>query len=467
MTLDIPKQLVISLAALVMALQASVAGLPNNSKMAAVGNTATVTQPMGQVLGASTSPSQWSIGYYLAFEPAFPVSAIQWNGLTHIIHVAALVNADGTLDLEGDDISTTAAALVAAAHAHNVKALLCLMAVGDDSANFNLAIANHLSAFVTNIVAAVNTYGYDGVDLDWEPSSPGFGDNPASAANMLALAPALRTAIGSKVLTAAVNDLDWTYWSTSHTSFDRISIMSYNMCGPWNPYLWYTAPLFGYVGGSLNYFKTQWLDAGFPAAKLALGVPFSAWKWTGGVLSSDHAQGISGPLQAWQAGNAPTGTIVGYSTVASLTTSENYNWDPVAVVPYLSSPGTPSTSWYVTYENPQSIQAKIQYIIAQNLGGWIIWNLHWDYVPGDPHPHPLLDAIAQAMGSVIPPPDITLAGNSVVISWPSAGNYILQQNTDLASGTWAASGYAITTTNGLNSISIRPPIGSLFFRLKQ
>jgi hypothetical protein len=47
----------------------------------------------------------------------------------------------------------------------------------------------------------------------------------------------------------------------------------------------------------------------------------------------------------------------------------------------------------LTYDNPQSIAAKVQYIVAQELGGWIIWNLASDYMAGDPHPHPLLDAV--------------------------------------------------------------------------
>jgi hypothetical protein len=32
---------------------------------------------------------------------------------------------------------------------------------------------------------------------------------------------------------------------------------------------------------------------------------------------------------------------------------------------------------------------------------------------------------------------------------------------------WTATGYAITTSNGTNSITITPPTGRLFFRLKK
>jgi hypothetical protein len=63
---------------------------------------------------------------------------------------------------------------------------------------------------------------------------------------------------------------------------------------------------------------------------------------------------------------------------------------------------------------------------------------------------------------------ITHSGNSVVVSWPDTGSYTLQQNGNLAdTGGWMTSGYSITTASGTNSITITPPTGNLFFRLKQ
>jgi hypothetical protein len=63
---------------------------------------------------------------------------------------------------------------------------------------------------------------------------------------------------------------------------------------------------------------------------------------------------------------------------------------------------------------------------------------------------------------------ITHSGNSVIVSWPNTGNYTLQQTSELAaSGGWATTGYPITTANGTNSITVSPPTGNLFFRLKQ
>ena len=67
-------------------------------------------------------------------------------------------------------------------------------------------------------------------------------------------------------------------------------------------------------------------------------------------------------------------------------------------------------------------------------------------------------------------PNLVIVPNgasSVKILWPNTGSYTLQQNGNLATASWATSGYSITTANGTNSITITPPTGNLFFRLKQ
>jgi hypothetical protein len=75
-----------------------------------------------------------------------------------------------------------------------------------------------------------------------------------------------------------------------------------------------------------------------------------------------------------------------------------------------------------------------------------------------------LISVVQTAG--LPNLTITHAGNSIIVSWPNTGSYTLQQNSNLAAvAGWTASGYAITTNNGTNNITITPPAGNLFFRL--
>jgi hypothetical protein len=74
-----------------------------------------------------------------------------------------------------------------------------------------------------------------------------------------------------------------------------------------------------------------------------------------------------------------------------------------------------------------------------------------------------LISVVQTAG--LPNLTITHSGNSVIVSWPNTGSYTLQQNTNLGGGTWATSGYSISTLNGANSITLPSPAGNLYFRL--
>lgn len=77
-----------------------------------------------------------------------------------------------------------------------------------------------------------------------------------------------------------------------------------------------------------------------------------------------------------------------------------------------------------------------------------------------------LISVVQTAGA--PNLTITHSGNSVIVSWPNAGTYTLQQNNNLAaSAGWAPSGYTVTTNSpaGTNSITITSPTGHVFFRL--
>ena len=74
-------------------------------------------------------------------------------------------------------------------------------------------------------------------------------------------------------------------------------------------------------------------------------------------------------------------------------------------------------------------------------------------------------AVVQSPG--LPNLIVTRSGNSVIVSWPDTGSYTLQQNGNLSGGSWTTSGYSVITANGTNSVTITPPGGNLFFRLKQ
>jgi hypothetical protein len=75
-----------------------------------------------------------------------------------------------------------------------------------------------------------------------------------------------------------------------------------------------------------------------------------------------------------------------------------------------------------------------------------------------------LITVVQTVG--LPNLTITHSGASVVVSWANTGNYTLQQNGSPATSSWVNSSYTVTTLNGLNSVTMTPSSGDLFFRLK-
>jgi hypothetical protein len=76
-----------------------------------------------------------------------------------------------------------------------------------------------------------------------------------------------------------------------------------------------------------------------------------------------------------------------------------------------------------------------------------------------------LIAVVQTAG--LPGLCITHSGNSVIVSWPNTASCTLQTNNILAAVSgWNAYGGMVNTASGTNSITITPPTGKLFFRLK-
>jgi hypothetical protein len=62
---------------------------------------------------------------------------------------------------------------------------------------------------------------------------------------------------------------------------------------------------------------------------------------------------------------------------------------------------------------------------------------------------------------------ISHSGNTVTVYWQDVSGWNLQQNGNLTSSAgWSASG-GVTPLNGTNYLTITPPTGNLFFRLKQ
>jgi hypothetical protein len=64
---------------------------------------------------------------------------------------------------------------------------------------------------------------------------------------------------------------------------------------------------------------------------------------------------------------------------------------------------------------------------------------------------------------------LSQSNGQLTISWPTpASNWVMQTNSNLSnSGGWTASGYAVSTHNGISTVVVPLQSGNLFFRLAQ
>ena len=132
------------------------------------------------------------------------------------------------------------------------------------------------------------------------------------------------------------------------------------------------------------------------------------------------------------------------AAVAASAQSYSINWHKVAGGGGTSSGGSYSVSGTIGQPDASGVMAGGSYSLT---GGF------WSMVAAVP----VAGLPALSIKYVNP--------NSVVVSWPNTGSYVLQQKTSLTTGTWATSTNAVTTANSTSSITITPPAGSLFFRL--
>ena len=59
------------------------------------------------------------------------------------------------------------------------------------------------------------------------------------------------------------------------------------------------------------------------------------------------------------------------------------------------------------------------------------------------------------------------SGRNVVLAWPDAGSFFLQQNNNPSSTGWTSPGYTATLADGTNTVVYTPSPGTVYFRLRQ
>lgn len=350
------------------------------------------------------------IGYYADWTAErYPMADIPAAKLTHVNYAFGKIAADNRLTFNTKaatervypgDCGEPACphglfqqiTLVKARHPH----LKFLMSVGgwtDSGPFYEMAATDETrQTFAQSCADFLKAYPqFDGIDIDWEhPVVGGLQPGqPRDAHNYVLLLAALRRAIGpGKLLTVAVSAsprgiepleypemaalLDWVSVMTYdfHTGGKRAGFNAalYNHDDPANPKL------------NLHDAVQAILAKGVPRAKLVAGVPFYGRAWRG-VGSPDVWSDADGPMTA-----GPYRTIA-----ATFLQAPAYvrHWDDVAKVPWLYNA---ETKEWISYDDPQSMRLKGEYIAAQALAGAMFWELSND-------DGPLLDSLRAGLGN--------------------------------------------------------------------
>ena len=359
------------------------------------------------------SVKQWVLGYYVGYQiDAYPIADIEWSALTHIAFAPVTVNADLTLDLSFDDAHGTGAldavALATAAHAHGVKVLLGFGGSGTGAAIARAAASSNRTALVQQLLAAVDMFGFDGIDLDWEDS--------VKLDDLVALARSLRAARPGLVLTYPAGTVNSNIevvdprMATLAEPLDRMFVMTYfpataNAGLGWAS--WFVSPLSGASSATpvaADDSLQRYVAAGIPASKLGLGIGFFAICYT---------NDIRGPRQATTSSTRIGGGSNAYPLSAFFAVDGTYDRasstarqrDPVAQEPYLqlpssvSDPGCGLTTRYISYEDEASIAAKGAFSRMNGYGGTIVWTLQQGYLASPASQGRSRDALIQALGN--------------------------------------------------------------------
>jgi chitinase len=344
---------------------------------------------LGLVIAQETSVSAalWSAGYYAGWSQESGTllpSEIDYTALSLIIHFSVIPSGVDGIDYLTKSLTVAnSAAAVAAAHNAGKKIIFTIGGANTQGAFEICTQPSNRATFINNLISFMQTRGYDGIDVDWEPLVA-----PADTVPYQNFVQELRTALNTidtnLILTAAVSQSE-SIVGPVQNQFDQIFIMNYDMSGSWNTVSWHHSPIYNNAGisesGHLLRCTDQMVDrfvaAGVPVTKVGVGIAFYGYVWAGGTGTSTG--GVTCAGQTWT--SAPAITAVSYSTLMdTYAATASTLWDASAAAAYMSLDQTGSANdKFITFDNEVTVQAKVQYALDKNAGGMFIFQLGQGY----------------------------------------------------------------------------------------
>ena len=327
------------------------------------------------------------IGYVAGYEN-FDPSKIDATKLTHINYAFAnIVNGNVQFELATDRAKI---ASVLALKKQNPR-LKVLYSIGGWvwSDQFSNIAAYNVSRekFAKSAVTLMKSYGFDGIDIDWEFPGQRAEDNvfrPSDKENFTLLLGELR-----KQLEIEGNADNTTYLLTiaagadqlyiNHTDLknaskylDFINVMCYDFYNGWFYQTVHHDNLYPsnqekFGGDSVSETIARYMDLGIPANKIILGIPFYGRKWNKVSLQNN------GLYESAQTGSE----IIPSWKIAEEIKSGKFQklYDNSAKASYLWNA---QDSVFISYETPIEIKLKSEFIKKKGLGGAMFWEYSLD-----------------------------------------------------------------------------------------
>lgn len=225
-------------------------------------------------------------------------------------------------------------------------------------------------SFAQDCLKAVEEFGLDGIDIDWEyPTSDvaGISSSPDDRENFNLLMRDLRAVLGEDLLLTLASSAYAEYidFRACEKYLDFVNIMTYDMANA--PYhhaaLYASDNTEGCCDGAVK----AHVEAGVPIEKLVLGVPF------------------------YGRGGTSMPRFVDYRHIEA---GEEYveRWDDVAKAPYLADK---DGNLVLGYDIPESLTLKCDYIKEKGLLGVMYWEYAGDTPEGE-----LSKVLAKEMGVI-------------------------------------------------------------------
>ncbi|XP_045782773.1 probable chitinase 2 [Maniola jurtina] len=252
--------------------------------------------------------------------------------------------------------------------------------------------------FVESVMHFLNTYKFDGLDLDWEYPTK-RGGTPEDRNNYVAMVKELKDAFEpyGYILTAALGagkeTMDTAYDLARLSRYlDFIHMMCYDYHGTWDNTVGANAPLRGTSEEdflSVEYSIKYLLSHGVSPYKMILGLPMYGRNF---LLADPSVKNITfGQTKAKNIGFAGPYTresgFIGYNEICEEMTNKTSkwtrHWDNNSATAYIRD-----GEKVVVYDNPRSIAIKVKTAIDYGLGGLMVWSIDTDDFRGSCEPEP-------------------------------------------------------------------------------